>query len=134
MLWGGRLLSLTQRSALGRNRAPRFTVIQYRLGPHQRNKRVLGLDKDTTKTAEDRRIELCPRAVAVLERQLRLRRRLLRTQNPTSTPRYYRTCGASWPSLAVTSENRRRCSGFSDSVGWRHIRAPTDHKRLVERL
>ena len=43
--------------------------------------RVLGLDKDTTKTAEDRRIELCPRAVAVLERQLRLRRRLLRTQH-----------------------------------------------------
>jgi hypothetical protein len=25
------------------------------------------------------------------------------TMKPTSTPRYYRTCGASWPSLAATS-------------------------------
>lgn len=38
--------------------------------------RVLGIDKDVTKTAEDRRIRLCPRAIAVIERQLRLRERL----------------------------------------------------------
>jgi hypothetical protein len=36
---------------------------------------VHGIDKDVTKTGEDRRIELSPRAIAVLERQLRLRER-----------------------------------------------------------
>ena len=39
--------------------------------------RVDGHDKDCTKTDEDRRIQLCPRAIAVLERQLRLRARLM---------------------------------------------------------
>jgi integrase len=37
--------------------------------------RVNGIDQDVTKTGEDRRIVLCPRAVAILERQLRLRER-----------------------------------------------------------
>jgi hypothetical protein len=40
--------------------------------------RVGGIDKDCTKTGEDRRIVLCPRAIAVVERQLRLRARLVR--------------------------------------------------------
>jgi hypothetical protein len=35
--------------------------------------RVGGIDKNVTKTGEDRRIVLCPRAIAVIERQLRLR-------------------------------------------------------------
>ncbi len=39
--------------------------------------RVMGIDKDVTKTGEDRRIFLCRRAVAVIERQLRLRKRLV---------------------------------------------------------
>jgi hypothetical protein len=38
--------------------------------------RVDGIDKDCTKTCEDRRIKLCRRAVVILERQLRLRDRL----------------------------------------------------------
>jgi integrase len=38
--------------------------------------RVLGIDKDVTKTAEDRGVVLCPRALAVLRRQLALRKRL----------------------------------------------------------
>jgi hypothetical protein len=44
---------------------------------------VLGITKarvnglDVTKTGEDRGIVLCPRAIAVIERQLRLRERLL---------------------------------------------------------
>jgi integrase len=38
--------------------------------------RVDGIDKDCTKTGEDRRIKLCRRAVVILERQLRLRERL----------------------------------------------------------
>ena len=45
-------------------------------------RRVMGLDKDMTKTGADRRIELCARAVAIVERQLRLRRRLMRTGVP----------------------------------------------------
>jgi len=40
--------------------------------------RVNGIDQDVTKTGEDRRIVLCPRAVAILERQLRLRERAIR--------------------------------------------------------
>src|ERR1700719_790693 len=35
-----------------------------------------GIDKDSTKTGEDQRIELCPRALQVLNRQLALRARL----------------------------------------------------------
>jgi integrase len=38
--------------------------------------RVAGIDKDSTKTGEARRIELCPRAMNVLRRQLALRARL----------------------------------------------------------
>jgi integrase len=34
---------------------------------------VLGKDKDRTKTNEDRTVELCPRALAVLKRQFALR-------------------------------------------------------------
>jgi hypothetical protein len=39
--------------------------------------RVAGIDRNSTKTGEDRRVELCPRALAVLKRQLRLRARLV---------------------------------------------------------
>jgi integrase len=35
--------------------------------------RVAGIDRNLTKTGNDRRVELCPRALAVLKRQLRLR-------------------------------------------------------------
>jgi integrase len=41
--------------------------------------RVNGHDKDATKTGEDRRVELCPRALAILKRQLTLRAELERT-------------------------------------------------------
>lgn len=40
--------------------------------------RVNGIDRDVTKTGEDRRIHLCPRAKVVVERQLRLRRNAVR--------------------------------------------------------
>jgi hypothetical protein len=39
----------------------------------QRRKRVLRRDKDRTKTQEDRDVELCPRAIEVLQRHLALR-------------------------------------------------------------
>ena len=37
--------------------------------------RVNGIDQDVTKTREDRRVVLCPRAIAVLERHLKVRER-----------------------------------------------------------
>ena len=40
--------------------------------------RVSGVDRDHTKTGEDRRIQLCPRALSVLKRHLQLRARLKR--------------------------------------------------------
>lgn len=40
--------------------------------------RVAGVNRDRTKTGEDRRVVLCPRAQAVLERQLSLREQLCR--------------------------------------------------------
>jgi hypothetical protein len=40
--------------------------------------RVAGVDRDRTKTREDRRVVLCPRARCVLQRQLALRTRLQR--------------------------------------------------------
>jgi integrase len=38
--------------------------------------RVFGVDRCKTKTGDDRRVQLCPRALSVLRRQLRLRARL----------------------------------------------------------
>jgi hypothetical protein len=38
--------------------------------------RVSGVDRDKTKTSEDRRVRLCPRALSVLRRHLRLRESL----------------------------------------------------------
>jgi integrase len=38
--------------------------------------RVAGIDKDSTKTGEDRHMALCPRALNVMNRQLALRKRL----------------------------------------------------------
>jgi hypothetical protein len=34
---------------------------------------VNGIDQDVTKTGEDRRIALCPQAVAIVERRLKVR-------------------------------------------------------------
>lgn len=47
--------------------------------------RVRGVDKDCTKTQKDRSIRLCPRVVAVLERQLRFRERFVREGSITHT-------------------------------------------------
>lgn len=39
---------------------------------------MAGVDRDRTKMVEDRRVVYCPRAISVIERQLRLRERLVR--------------------------------------------------------
>jgi Phage integrase family len=53
--------------------------------------RVDGIDKDCTKTGEDRRIQLCPRAVAILERQLQVRARLMEQHGIQHEPHLFVT-------------------------------------------
>jgi hypothetical protein len=51
--------------------------------------RVDGIDKDCTKTGEDRRIQLCPRAVAILDRQLQVRARLMEERGIQHEPHLF---------------------------------------------
>jgi hypothetical protein len=53
--------------------------------------RVDGIDKDCTKTGEDRQIQLCPRAVAILERQLQVRTRLMEQHGIQHEPHLFVT-------------------------------------------
>jgi integrase len=53
--------------------------------------RVDGIDKDCTKTGDDRRIKLCPRAVAILERQLQARARLMEPRGIQHEPHLFVT-------------------------------------------
>lgn len=56
--------------------------------------RVAGMDKDSTKAAEDRSIVLCPRAMNVLRRQLVLRSRLERTGRIDHDHLFFKASGA----------------------------------------
>lgn len=47
-------------------------------GRHFGTARVDGIERDVTKNGEDRRVELCPRAIAILEAHLTLRESLVR--------------------------------------------------------
>jgi integrase len=53
--------------------------------------RVDGIDKDCTKTGDDRRIKLCPRARAILERQLLVRARLMEQHGIQHEPHLFVT-------------------------------------------
>jgi integrase len=55
---------------------------------------VNGHDKDATKTGEDRRVELCPRALAVLQRQLALREHLQRAGKLDHEYLFFKASGA----------------------------------------
>jgi integrase len=48
-------------------------------------------DKDCTKTGDDRRIRLCPRAVAILERELQVRTRLMEQHGIQHEPHLFVT-------------------------------------------
>jgi len=61
--------------------------------------RVLGIDKDVTKTGEDRRIVLCPRAIAVIERQLHLRERTVRSRLIDHDHLFFTDSGAPIPDV-----------------------------------
>lgn len=56
--------------------------------------RVAGVDRNMTKTAESRRVTLCPRALAVLKRQLHLHERLSSTGHIRHQSLFFDTCGA----------------------------------------
>ena len=61
--------------------------------------RVMARDKDRTKTSVDRLIELCPRALAVLKRQLALRERLEREGRITHQAVFFHEDGYAWHDL-----------------------------------
>jgi integrase len=61
--------------------------------------RVDGQDKDSTKTGEDRRIALCPRAIVVLKRQLALRAELLRKGKIDHDYLFFKASGAAFRNL-----------------------------------
>ncbi len=54
---------------------------------------VLGQDKDRTKTNEDRTVELCPRALAVLKRQFAIREQYARAGKITHDIAFFRDDG-----------------------------------------
>jgi integrase len=56
--------------------------------------RVNGIDQDVTKTGEDRRILLCPRAVVILERHLRLREQRVRAGDIQHESLFFTDAGA----------------------------------------
>jgi hypothetical protein len=66
--------------------------------------RVLGIDKDTTKTREDRIIQLSPRAIAVLRRQLALYRDLKAHRLVVHNQIFFKDDGA--PGLTPSSAER----------------------------
>ncbi len=67
--------------------------------------RVEGIDKNTTKTREDRVFELCPRALAVLDRQLKLRDQLQRAGKINHDHLFFTQDGA--PILDIEEPGRR---------------------------
>ena len=67
--------------------------------------RVAGCDRDITKTGESRSVELCPRALAVLQRQLKLREALKHAGRLTHECLFFDSRGA--PLLDLCTSYRR---------------------------
>jgi integrase len=61
--------------------------------------RVSGVDRDKTKTSEDRRVQLCPRALSVLRRHLRLRETLTASGQIDHEHVFFLETGESYRSL-----------------------------------
>ncbi|HEY4211557.1 MAG TPA: DUF3596 domain-containing protein [Steroidobacteraceae bacterium] len=70
--------------------------------------RVYGIDKDNTKTDEDRQVELCPRAVEILEHQLELRERLVRLGQIDHDLLFFESTGAPIITLTVAYQRWRK--------------------------
>jgi integrase len=69
---------------------------------------VAGVDKDSTKTGEDRRITLCPRALEVLTRQLELRERLKRAGKVDHDRLFFKATGGAIQILQYPHRRWRR--------------------------
>ncbi len=69
---------------------------------------VGGIDKDSTKTGEDRRIELCPRALQVLNRQLALRDALAREGKISHGQLFFKATGEPIRNLQYAHSRWRR--------------------------
>ena len=73
--------------------------------------RVAGIDKNSTKTGDDRRIDLCPRALQVLHRQVALRESRARRQDrPRSTVLQGHRRTHSQPSACARSMATHACA------------------------
>lgn len=70
--------------------------------------RVMARDKDRTKTSEDRLIELCPRALEVLKRQLALRMRLKLAGKIPHDVLFFDEDGKSWHDLQTPWKRWKR--------------------------
>jgi hypothetical protein len=81
--------------------------------------RVDGIDKDSTKTGEDRRIELCPRALHVLNRQLALRERPVRTGKIDHDHLFFKETGELIRNLQYTHSRWRRTLVQLSSIRYR---------------
>jgi integrase len=69
---------------------------------------VAGVDKDSTKTGEDRRITLCPRALDVMTRQLELRERLKRAGKVDHDRLFFKATGGAIRILQYPHRRWRR--------------------------
>jgi integrase len=92
--------------------------------------RVFGVDRDKTKTSEDRRVQLCPRALSVLRRHLSLRAELQAAGQIDHDHVFFRETGAPFRNLqhsqrrwrttlqALKLRYRRPYTARQTSVSW----------------
>ncbi len=81
--------------------------------------RVQGIDKDSTKTDEDRHVELCPRAVEILKQQLELRARLIRRGRIDHDLLFFESTGAPIATLAMPYRRWRQTLNRLGSIRYR---------------
>ena len=71
-----------------------------------------------TKTGEDRRIVLCPRAIAVIERQLHLRERMVQSDLIDHDHLFFTDSGAPIPDVKYPYVRHRLTTMFSVYAAW----------------
>ena len=81
--------------------------------------RVDGVDKNSTKTGDDRRIVLCPRAIGVLKRQLALRADLVRTGKIDHDFLFFKEHGEPLRNLLCPGHRWRRTLGKLRNIRYR---------------
>ncbi|HEY1890217.1 MAG TPA: DUF3596 domain-containing protein [Steroidobacteraceae bacterium] len=81
--------------------------------------RVAGIDKDSTKTGEDRVIALCPRAISVLGKQLALRAELERAGKIDHERLFFKASGEPIRNLQYPYARWRRTLGRLQNVRYR---------------